>query len=161
MIIIGCSGVGFKIAAIYIREERVLKELISVLNFMECELQYKFTPLPDLCRQAASYCSGSLSALFKSLTTELEAQISPDVERCMSYAISSHKELPSVTSNILQKFGRTLGRFDIKGQLKGIEDIRSECQMNLNTLLENKDNRLRSYRTLAICAGTAIAILFI
>ncbi len=161
MIIIGCSSVGFKVAAGYIREERFLKQLISVLDFMECELQYRLTPLPELCRQAASQCGGSLSSLLTSLTSELEAQISPDVERCMSAAISKHKDIPAISVKILELFGRTLGRFDLKGQLKGIEDVRSECQLNLNRLLENKDNRLRSYRTLAICAGAALAILFI
>lgn len=161
MIVIGCGSVGFKLAAGYIREERFLKQLISVLDFMECELQYRLTPLPELCRQAAAQCSGSLSSLLISLTAELEAQISPDVERCMSAAISRYKDLPCLCVKILEMFGRTLGRFDLQGQLKGIEDVRAECQMNLNKLMDNKDNRLRSYRTLAICAGAAIAILFI
>lgn len=161
MIVIGCGSVGFKLAAGYIREERFLKQLISVLDFMECELQYRLTPLPELCRQAAAQCSGSLSSLLISLTAELEAQISPDVERCMSAAISRYKDLPCLSVRILEMFGRTLGRFDLQGQLKGIEDVRAECQMNLNKLMDNKDNRLRSYRTLAICAGAAIAILFI
>lgn len=161
MIVLGCGSVGFKMAAGYLREERFLKQLITVLDFMECELQYRLTPLPELCKLAASQCSGSLSALFMTLKEELEAQISPDVERCMSAAISAHKDLPGISQSILEMFGRTLGRFDLKGQLKGISDIRSECQINLDRLVDHKDNRLRSYRTLAICAGAALAILLI
>jgi len=161
MIIIGCGSVGFKLAAGSIREERFLKQLISVLDYMECELQYRLTPLPTLCKQAAAQCAGSLSKLLLSLTEELEAQISPDVERCMSAAIYVNKDLPVSTAGILENFGKSLGRFDLKGQLKGIEDTRNECQRSLTKLLDNKDNRIRSYRTLALCAGAALAILFI
>lgn len=161
MIVIGCGSVGFKMAAGFLREERFLRQLITMLDFMECELQYRLTPLPELCKLASDHCNGSLSALLNTLKEELEAQISPDVERCMSAAISAHKDLPAVSQSILEMFGRTLGRFDLKGQIKGINDIRLECERNLDKLMENKENRLRSYRTLAICAGAALAILFI
>ena len=161
MIIIGCGSVGFKLAAESIREERILKQLIGVLNYMECELQYRLTPLPTLCRQAAAQCTGCLSKLLSSLTEEVDAQISPDVERCMSAAIYVNNDLPDTIAVILENFGKCLGRFDLKGQLKGIEDTRNECQRALTQILDNKDNRIRSYRTLAICAGAALAILFI
>ena len=161
MIVLGCSSVGFKMAAGYIREERFLKQLISVLDYMECELQYRLTPLPELCKQAADQCNGSLRSLLLSLTEELEAQISPDVERCMSAAISYHIDLPNISKSMLDMFGRSLGKFDLKGQLKGISDVRAECKLHIDRLSENKDYRLRSYRTLAICAGAALAILFI
>lgn len=161
LIILGCGSVGFKLAAGSIREEQFLKQLISVLDYMECELQYRLTPLPTLCKQAASQCGGSLSKLLLSLTDELEAQISPDVERCMSAAIYVNKDLPEKITGILVNFGKSLGRFDLKGQLKGIEDTRNECRAALTNLLDDKDNRIRSYRTLALCAGAALAILFI
>lgn len=161
LIIVGCGSVGFKTAAGYIREERMLRQIIGVLDFMECELQYRLTSLPVLCKQAAEHCSGSLHGLFLLLTEELEAQICPDVERCMSAALTKYKDLPSISKRILEQFGRSLGRFDLKGQLKGINDIRAECERNLDNIIQNKNVRLRSYRTLAICAGAALVILFI
>lgn len=161
MIVLSCSSVGFKLASAYLREERYLKQFIGVLDYMECELQYRLTPLPELCKLAADQCNGALNAVLSSLSNELEAQISPDVQHCMNAAISAHKNLPVALENILVLFGRSLGKFDLQGQIKGIRDVRSECQQNLNKLAENKDTRLRSYRTLAICAGAALAILFI
>lgn len=160
-IIVGCGGFGFRIAANHLREEKTLRQLISILDFMECELQYRLTPLPDLCRQAAGQGSGVLSAVMLTLTRELEDQISPDVERCMSAALSQYKDIPEQTRQLLELFGRSLGRFDLSGQLKGIEGVRQECRRKLQELTANKDVRLRSYQTLALCAGAALAILFI
>ena len=53
MIIAGCGGYGFSLAARYRQQERTLSELINALERMECELQYRMTPLPELCRMAA------------------------------------------------------------------------------------------------------------
>ena len=161
LIIIGCGGFGFKLAADFIREERFLRQFIGALDYMECELQYRLTPLPELSRNAAKHCGGCLNKIFLSLASELEEQISPDVERCMCAALSKQKDIPKVTKTMLELFGRSLGRFDLEGQLKGIIDIRTECQRHLNDLSQNKRTRLRSYRTLALCAGAALAILFI
>lgn len=161
LIIIGCGGVGFKMAAASLREERYLLQLIQVLDFMECELQYRLTPLPELFKQASQLSKGKLKQLLNKLSQELEAQISPNVEQCMHAALSDYGDLPATSMGILRKFGLSLGRFDLKGQLKGIEDIRQECKQNLQKILKDKDNRLRSYRTLAVCAGVAIAIIFI
>ena len=161
LIVAGCGGVGFKLAAEFIREERFLKQLISVLDYMECELQYRMTPLPELCRKASELCTGMLSGILLTLTEELEAQISPDAEQCMRAALFKHENTSPESSLLLERFGRTLGRFDLKGQVKGIVDIREECEKYLTKLENHKDLRLRSYRTLALCAGAALVILFI
>ena len=139
LVILGCGGFGFKIAASHLHEERVLRQLISILDYMECELQYRLTPLPDLCRQAASESKGILRTAFLSLAQELEDQISPDVERCMYAMLGKVKELPKLSANALAMLGHTLGRFDIEGQLKGLELTRQECRRNLDNLTQNKD----------------------
>ena len=47
------------------------------------------------------------------------------------------------------------------GQLKGIAATRSACRREVDALLENRDLRLRSYKTLGLCAGAALAVLLI
>ena len=161
LIILGCGGVGFAIAASYHKEERTLRQLLNALDYMQCELQYHRTPLPELCRQVAAADKGILKKVFFSLTTELEDQISPDVERCMAHVLSSCKELPQLVGEALELLGQSLGRFDIEGQLKGLERVRSECRRGIENLEQNEILRNRSYQTLGLCAGAALAILFV
>lgn len=161
LIISGCGGFGFKLSASHVKQEKTLRKLIGILDYMECELQYRLTPLPDLCRQAALESEGIMRSIFLSLTHELEDQISPDVDRCMTAALSKIKNIPPITMDALVLLGRSLGRFDLEGQLKGLDAVRQECRRNLDELNNNRDVRLRSYQTLGLCAGAAIAILFI
>ena len=161
LVIAGCGGFGFKLAATHLREESSLRQLISALDYMACELQYRLTPLPQLCRQAGQESKGIISYVFLALSEELEGQISPDAERCMSAALCRVKDLPGLSRNAIESLGHSLGRFDIEGQLKGLEAVRQECRRNLELLNQNRETRLRSYQTLGLCAGAAIAILFI
>lgn len=161
LVVIGTGGFGFLIAASYRREERLLRQLLNALDFMQCELQYRLTPLPELCRQVASSSEGVIRMVFLNLATELEDQITPDVEKCMAGVLSGLRDMPKLTRESLELLGRSLGRFDLEGQLRGLESVRRECRRGLDTLAQNAAIRNRSYQTLGLCAGAALAILFI
>lgn len=160
-IITVCGGCGFFLAWQYTQEEKILRQFIEVIDYMECELQYHLTPMPVLCRQSAAQVNGLLRKVFLDLADELENQISPDVERCMYSAIGKIQEIPQKIRILLGQFGKQLGRFDLLGQIKGLNGVRQACQRNLKELDNNKAVRLRSYKTLGICAGAALVILFI
>lgn len=161
LVVVGCGGVGFSAAANYRREERMLRQLLEMLSFMACELQYRLTPLPELCRQAGTLGKGSLKSVLLHFVQELEAQIAPDAQSCMRAAVSVAQDLPASIRTILIQLGQTLGHFDLPGQLQGIEAARQACQEKLEALNQNREERLRGYQTLGLCAGAALVILFI
>lgn len=160
-VLAGCGGIGFRIAANHRFEEKNLRQLIGILDYMECELQYRLTPLPELCRGASREFSGLLGSVFYELSTEMDAQISSDLEQCMSVALTKKGKLPPLTQEKLLLLGKTIGRFDMEGQIKGLEAVRQECRRQAEALAFNRDARLRSYQTLGLCAGAALAILFV
>jgi len=160
-VIAGCGGWGFLVATQYLQRIRLLRQLVCALDYMECELHYHSTALPELCRNTALQCRGRIKLLFSLLSEELESQISPDVSLCMVSAVEKSGDLPQSIRQVCQALGQSLGKFDLIGQLKGLETARRECREILHVLLENKATRLRSYQTLGLCAGAAIAILFI
>lgn len=161
LVIAGCGGVGFTMAAAYKREEWALRCLLNALDYMACELQFRLTPLPDLCRQAGKECRGVVGQVLTNLARELENQIAPDADSCMYAAISRTDNLPGKTRDALRLLGTGLGRFDMDGQLKGLEQVRSHCRRELDQLAGCRDQRVRGYQTLGVCAGAALAILFI
>lgn len=160
-VVAGCGGIGFRIAANHRVEERNLRQLIGILDYMECELQYRLTPLPELCRQASKEFTGLLGKVFWELSVEIEAQVLPDLDTCMSVVVSRSAKLSPLTQEALLHLGKSVGRFDIEGQLKGLEAVRQDCRRQLEALSNNRDTRLRSYQTLGLCAGAALAILFV
>ncbi len=160
-VITACGGIGVKIALSHLYEERSLRQLIGLLDYMTCEIQYKLTPLPELCRQTAAEGDKVLAEVFLRLAKELEEQVRPNVSRCMHAVLAEMDHLPKQTSMSLELLGRSLGRFDLQGQLKGLESVRQTCRRKLEILMKEKDTRLRGYQTLALCAGAALVILFI
>ena len=79
----------------------------------------------------------------------------------MEVTVASVRELPESVGKLLKELGKTLGRFDLPGQLRGIEGVRRSSRKALDQLERNRDVRLRSYQTLGLCAGAALAILLI
>lgn len=159
LIIFSCGGFGIGLARAHRREESALRQLVSALDLMECELQYRLTPLPELCRQAGLESRGCVRTVLLRLSEELDAQIAPEVSSCMQAALSAVRDIPAATGAALERMGSTLGRFDLQGQLKGLEALRGECRRSLEELARNKDQRLRGYQTLGFCAGAALVIL--
>ena len=161
LIMASCSGCGFAIAAGKRREEQLLYQLIGILQFLEADLQYRLTPLPELCRLAAGETRGVLRTVFLNLYRELKWQKLPDAGSCMYAAIQRSGEIPPKVRRLLVQLGHTLGRFDLPGQLQGIQSVRKRSEENLDAIRKNRDERLRSYQTLGICAGAALAIILI
>lgn len=160
LIIAGCGTVGFSTAWSHRREERLLRNMKGALDFIACELQYRLTPLPELCRLISAEQKNLVGQVFLRLSQELESQILPDVEACMNNCLEK-EELPKRLEEGLKLLGQNLGRFDLDGQLKGIEMVRNYCDRELEFLGKNREERLRSYQTLGLCAGAALAILFV
>lgn len=161
LVIVSSSAVGFSIAATHRNEANALMQLIRSLEFMSCELEFRQPPLPELCRLTAMQVTGPVRELFAALEEKLRMQVSADAYGCMTVAVQQVGKLPEAAKRNLLLLGKTLGRFDLNGQLSGIGSVIQLCRRDLDGLLSNQDIRLRSYRTLGICAGVALVILFI
>ena len=159
-IVVACSGCGMMMKASHLRMTRRFQDLISILEYMESELQYRCTPLPRLCRQAGERSHGKIQQVFLALADELEAQISPNVGRCMAAVLDRCGNLEIELKEMLIDLGNDFGKFDLLGQIQGFHSSRRKCEGILKRLMQNQDSRLRSYQTLGLCAGAAIVILF-
>lgn len=161
LIIISCGGVGFQTASNYRRDENALEQLVGILDFMHCQLQYRLTPLPTLCKQVAADFKNAPGRIFEALALEMEAQTSANIGNCMETIMAKRRPFPEKTRDQMIQLGNTLGRFDLDGQLKGLESVKQDSIRILEELRRNRDTRLRSYQTLGLCAGAALVILFI
>ena len=161
LIIAGSGAFGLALCAGHRAEEETLLKLIRALDYMACELQFRLTPLPELCRLAGQECTGVVSAVLTDLSTELEMGDEPLVSGCMKRVLFTVADIPKFTRQNLILLGETLGRFDLEGQKSGLDAVRSACRRDLEELRRNRENRLRSYQTLTLCTGAALAIILI
>ena len=161
MVIVGCSGFGFTIASVHRKTEKHLRQMLQILLDMERLLQYKLMPLPDLCRSSVQRISGPLHRVMILFAEELEQQIAPDASSCMSAALINIRNLSSILRYLFMELGYSIGIYDLPGQLQGLEDVQIHCRKVLENMECNRELRIRSYQTLSICAGVALAILFL
>lgn len=161
LILAACGGMGISMASGHRRKERMLRQIMTAVQCMACELQYRHTPLPGLMWLCAGETSGQIARVFTAMAKELERQIAPDAACCMHAVLEETPKLPRIITEKLRLLGRTLGRFDLSGQLSGLETVNQLCKRELDGLLADRDSRLRSYTTLGLCAGAALVILFI
>lgn len=161
MILLGCGGVGFSMVAGYRRQEHSLRQLIRALEYMECELQYRMTPLPELCNHVSQVCTGCIRSILQELSNELASQITPNATTCMHAVVSRAEGLSETLQRCLTDLGDSLGHFDLCGQLQGLSSIKKNAEFDLDKLRQNHDVRVRSYQTLGLCAGAALAVLFL
>ena len=158
-VIVSCGSMGFLIAAEHRREEKSLRQLVDVLDYIECELKYRLTPFPDLCNKISAEFHNIIGDVFSHLALEMDKQLSSDVSGCLSNVLNNTRFFPVIARKEFEILGRTMGKYELEGQLQGIAVVRQDCERELNALSENRENRLRSYQTLGLCAGAALAIL--
>ena len=160
LLMAGCSGFGFSMAAAHRREVSLLRRLIHGLQEMEWELKFRMTELPELCRIAADASGGDLKPVFRQLAGKLERREVEEISGCLN-GLLQHYDLPRRVKKNLRQLGASLGRFDLEGQLQGLQAVRQQCREDVKALEENSALRLRNYQTLALCGGAALAILFL
>ena len=161
LIVASTTAMGFSIAASNKKEEHALRQLLRALEFMSCELEFRMPALPELCGSAATQATGPVRELFLALQSKLMEQNTVDVPSCLIWAEKEVTKLPEGVLRNMRHLAKCMGRFDLQGQLSGIRSVAELCMRDLKGLQNNQEVRLRSYRTLGICAGIALVILFI
>ena len=160
-VVLGGGGFGLILSNAVKRETTCLREFISALEFMECELVYRMTSLPHLCQTIAPMLAGPIRDFFICLAEELEQQTASRVQLCVTHALERCKDIPLGVRQRIEILGNSLGSFDLDGQIKCIRAMNDENMRIYEKMSLNQSGQLRCYKTLAICAGAALAILFI
>ena len=160
-VVFGCGLIGFLLSAGKKYEIKTLEKFIAAVEQMSCELQFRLTPLPELCRFLASSSSGCIQSYFLRLAEALESNRYPDADQCALQALNACGNIPGSTRRIIEDFANTLGRYDVEGQLQGLDALHQMGIQRLSKLTENLDGRTHCYQTLGICSGFAVAILLI
>lgn len=158
-VIAGCGGFGFSLAAAARRECVMLRILIRTIQEMQWELKYRMTELPELCRLAGETGSGVIREIFLEMAGKLERREVMDISAAFLSELN-RREIPRKVRRNMKQLAQSLGRYDLEGQLQGLEAVRQQCRTDLRELESERKEQMRSYQTLAVCAGASLAILF-
>ena len=137
----------------------LVKRLMDALQILRNELSFLGTPLSDAFRAVAGSSVGPWGQVFGDMAARME------MERWLTPETAAEKALVLVNDepvvHIMMNLAGKLGSYDLEAQLCGIDYAVDAAKSLLCELEEEKKLRSKTYKTLSICAGAAIAILLI
>ena len=161
MVIAGASGTGFSMALNVHRTSELLQQLLAALELMRNEIACRRTPLPELMRQLQAAVRGPASEFFGRLAGDLERRQVGTVAASVRRQVAATPAFPSPVRQVLLQLGAGLGQYDVPSQLRAVELAAQRLRSLLDQCREQQQARVRSYCTLGVCAGLALAILAI
>lgn len=161
LIIVGSGGVGMALTSYDRQQMHAMQDLHHCLQWMCWELQYKRLPLADLAREAKTHYDGVIAQVMGVFADELQQQCLPNPSVCMDAAIANVKKVPKRAAYHLHRLGASLGAFDLENQLRSLDAEQRLCGQELEQMRMGMQMRSRNYRTLSLCAGTALVIILL
>ncbi len=162
-VVISASSVGWSLSMSVRRRCQVLSQLLSSLRYMKSELSFRSTPLPQTFAAMAEGAEGSVQSYFSVISSEMTQKCWLRPRTAMEMAAVRLTELPAgdPARQVLRELGNGLGKFDLESQLQEIDT----ALFRLEELRKHADGertlRCKTYQTLGVCAGLALAILLI
>ena len=162
-ILTGASTVGFGCAAGVRRQTRQLAELCMSLEMMQSEIEYRMTPLPQLLQQLSTGCQTAVGELLLRWAQILSQPDGATVSYAFRRALGSVHSLALSRQSVqeLSALALSLGRFDAAGQARSIAASCARLRQELSFLEAEKRARCRSYCTIGVCAGLALAVILL
>lgn len=162
-IVISASSVGWSLAVSVRKRCQVLGQLLSGLRYLKSELSFHNTPLPQAFSSLAEDAMGSVKGYFSLIASEMEQKCWLTPMTAMELASALLTELPpgDPARQVLRELGSGLGKFDLDSQLQEIDAALWRLEELRKQADEERTLRCRTYQTLGICAGLALAILLV
>ena len=160
LILAGCTGIGFSAASLCRTKVRVIQHFLYLIDCMVIELNCRVTPLPELCR-VVSDIAGPFKNAIVMFSHALDTQIAPDPVACMEYTVGNIRISCPEFLLCLRELSGALGCYDLVGQVRQLEVLRSKWSKILDGLEQNLTLKIRNFRIFGICAGCALAILLV
>lgn len=163
LILIGTSTVGFGACFSAAREIRQLRQLQAALTVMKNEMTYKAAELPQMLCTMKQTVGGSVGAWLALCGEKMLAEPMAEPAGIIMEALENTPELCFARSarNTVFTLAGQLGSYDTEGQLRAIALAEKELTEQTKLLEESRTERSRSYKTLGICSGLAIAVILL
>jgi len=163
MIVTASSAVGFGFAGGIRRQWVQLSALLGALGCMKSEILCRLTPIPELFSVLADYSEGAVGELFARCAAACRQNRCSPPSAVIKDALAGTPGLclgPDARRALLE-LGMALGKFDMEGQCRAIGLAEARLQRELELLGQSRRARCRSYETIGVCAGLAIAVLLV
>ena len=163
LVTLSASLVGVGFARGVRRQCAQLEGLLWALDFMQAELSARLTPLPQLFSALSACRQKDVALFFEAAGRALSVPSGCTVPVSFKRGFQASPGLSPGQEAVQTLYGlpTALGRFDLESQLAAIERAKGRITSVLLQLQAQKRARCRSYETIGICAGLALAVILL
>lgn len=160
---LAAGAVGFGFARNVKLQCTQLDALVWALETMQGEMSARLTPLPELFLLLGSSGQKDVSLFFRTagmaLTTPPGCTVPVAFKR--GFAASANFRPGEQAVQALYALASGLGRLELERQLAAIEQAKGAVTRELLSVQAQKQARVRSYGTIGVCAGLALAVILL
>lgn len=162
LILLAGTLLGFYQASQLSRRPKQVSELIRLLQRLETEIVYGFTPLPEALRQTGRTGTPPVGALFLDTAVELAKPDGRSVHAIWEQTLAAGWRYTSMKPNerdVLLQLGHTLGLTDREDQVKHLRLAVSQLQGEAECAREEQQRYERMWKSLGVLMGLLVVIL--
>ena len=158
----GAAASGFGIASEVKKQCVFYRRLLDALEFLRTEIEFHLTPLRDICNQLSGMVGKPLDVIFHEVGNSLSDAAGRPAGVLMRRAILNQGTgLPKAGREVMEGLFDVLGKQDVIAQVRAVDLSIERTKSALNQLEKEKQDRCRTYRTIGICAGLAVAVILL
>ena len=163
-LILAASGaVGAGLAGTVRRQQAQTLALIAALLRIRHELQYRLTPLPEIFAALGGSRNREIAEFFSRLAALLSSAQTCTVGYACRQALRRTEGLciPAGVRTALMSLFDTLGKYDLDGNLQALDLALGRLREEARQLQGSAAARCKTYVTLGVCTGLAVAVILI
>lgn len=163
LVVLSSGAVGFCFARAVRLQCAQLEGLLWALDTMQSEMSARLTPLAQIFTMLSACRQKDTAAFFAEAGRALSTQPYCTVPVSFRRGFQQAKRFRPGDESVQALYGLSvnLGRFELESQLAAIERAKASVTAALLSLQGQKRARCRSYETIGICAGLALAVVLL
>lgn len=159
LIIIVCSYIGINKAKIFSIRVKKLRDLKSGFSIFRTKLEFTYEPIIEIFKEISKIVYSDKNNIFKSYALNIENDNYED-----AWILSVAENSFGYTKEdieIINGFGKLLGKTDIQGQINEIELADNFLEKQISDAEEEKRKNDKLYKSLGLIIGIAISIVLV
>jgi len=158
-IALSSAAVGFQMSAMLRKRCALMRELDNLLQLLEQEIVTCGTPLPHAFALLSASTDGIWENVFSGIAKEMDKNRWATPHEAAQIVLNQVHDRD--ISEIMLPMMKKMGKYNIEAQTQGIESARRQLRMILQELEQERKMKSKTFQTLGICTGLAVAILLI
>lgn len=162
LIVCGGSGCGIMLARETHKTLELYLQCAIALTYMKNEMEFHLTAVDQIAFELSNILPKPLATVFHNLYSSMCVAPGIALGLQMEKAMQRNKRpLPNNLKQIMIRLFDLLGKQDLQAQLSAIQLAEKRINREIERINAEKYERSRTYRTIGICTGLALAIILI